>query len=376
MKPRFSPKPASRADAPALQCGSGLGRDLIDRHLDAPGGRARAEPQFGARPTRAISASFSSTAATDRVEPAALDARALISGYLEALARRGMSVASQRRHLASIRGLAREMVEQKIVEHDPAPRSSCGRIRGRSRARLAGATSRCCSTRSTPRYFAAMRDRAMLEMAYGCGLRVSELVGLQSWTRSISRSASWSCWARAARSGSCRSGRRAMRALKAYLAAREDRSRDNDKRAAAAAVAGVVHQPARACDDAPGIFQGAQGMDRRAIRAWRGSVRIRCATASRPICWKAAPICARCRRCSVTATSRPRRFTRICPRAICARSIARFIRARRAPQRAEDVLKILKRSERRDPACPTSVNSSSRFRSGRCRPCSRSCCTR
>ena len=71
------------------------------------------------RRTRAISASFSSTAATDQVEPAALKART-VSGYLEAMGGAGCRWRAQRRHLASIRGLAREMVEQKILERDPA----------------------------------------------------------------------------------------------------------------------------------------------------------------------------------------------------------------------------------------------------------------
>src|SRR6185437_14860671 len=70
-----------------------------------------------------------------------------------------------------------------------------------------------------------------------------------------------------------------------------------------------------------------------------GSVPTRFATASRPICWRAARICARCRRCSGTATSRPPRFTLISPRSICARSIARIIRAPRAPAYPEALLK-------------------------------------
>ena len=40
-----------------------------------------------------------------------------------------------------------------------------------------------------------------------------------------------------------------------------------------------------------------------------GSARTSCATPSPPICCRAAPICARCRRCSATPTSRPPRST-------------------------------------------------------------------
>jgi site-specific recombinase XerC len=43
----------------------------------------------------------------------------------------------------------------------------------------------------------------------------------------------------------------------------------------------------------------------------RGSARMCCAMPSRPICSRAAPICARCRRCSAMPTSPPPRSTRM-----------------------------------------------------------------
>ena len=121
VKVRFSPKPASRADSPvratAQQSDQGWDR-IIERHLD----RLRVERGLGNNSVQAYAhdlREFQQHCRDNQVEPAALQAR-IVSGYLEAMARRGMSVASQRRHLASIRGLTREMIEQKILDHDPA----------------------------------------------------------------------------------------------------------------------------------------------------------------------------------------------------------------------------------------------------------------
>jgi integrase/recombinase XerD len=113
-----------------------------------------------------------------QLAPSELDASAL-TAYLEALADRGLAVSSQRRHLASLRGLARELVDEKIIERDPAP---AVKLRPHPR-KLPRTLSRIDVENlidsidiKNPR---GLRDRAMLEIAYGCGLRVSELVGLQ-----------------------------------------------------------------------------------------------------------------------------------------------------------------------------------------------------
>jgi integrase/recombinase XerD len=112
------------------------------------------------------------------VAPAALDAIAL-TAYMESLAASGFKVASQRRHLAAVRGLIRELITTGLLERDPAqalklrphPRP-LPRTLGRADIEaLIGAIDL-----STLR---GLRDRAMLEMAYSCGLRVSELIGLR-----------------------------------------------------------------------------------------------------------------------------------------------------------------------------------------------------
>ena len=57
----------------------------------------------------------------------------------------------------------------------------------------------------------ALRDRALLEMLYGSGARISEAVGLDVDDVDLRAGAACCCAARAARSGWCRSGRYAER---------------------------------------------------------------------------------------------------------------------------------------------------------------------
>ena len=112
----------------------------------------------------------------EKLAPAAFDARAM-TAYLESLGT--MAVASQRRKLSSLRGLVREMVDLHVIGQDPAPSV---KLRAHSRAlpRTLGRKNLemliDAIDTSTAR---GLRDRAMLEMAYGCGLRVSELVSLK-----------------------------------------------------------------------------------------------------------------------------------------------------------------------------------------------------
>jgi integrase/recombinase XerD len=113
-----------------------------------------------------------------RVEPGAIDG-ACLTAYLEDLASREFRVSSQRRRLAAVRGFLRNLVENGQLPNDPVlavrlrpnPRSLPRTLGRRDLGALTGAIDT-----STLR---GKRDRAMLEIAYGCGLRVSELVGLK-----------------------------------------------------------------------------------------------------------------------------------------------------------------------------------------------------
>jgi integrase/recombinase XerD len=150
---------------------------LIDRHLS----RQSVERGLSRHSMEAYAhdlAIFQSWCRERALAPSELDASAL-TAYLEALADRGLAVSSQRRHLASLRGLARELVDEKILERDPAPALKLRphpRKLPRTLSRIDVVNLIDAIDVKDPR---GLRDRAMLELAYGCGLRVSELVGLQ-----------------------------------------------------------------------------------------------------------------------------------------------------------------------------------------------------
>ncbi len=101
-----------------------------------------------------------------------------LRAHLDHLRRAGISARSQARALSAIRSLHRLLAAEKIAPADPTED-----VDGpRSGRRLPQLLSRDEVDRllaaPTPRTPAGARDRAMLELLYATGLRVSELVGL------------------------------------------------------------------------------------------------------------------------------------------------------------------------------------------------------
>jgi integrase/recombinase XerD len=153
--------------------------ELIDRHL------ARQAVERGLSPN---SLEAYSTDLRDlqefcqhyRVEPQALDGSAL-GAWLESLTERGFRFSTQRRRLAAARGLIRELLERGILTDDPSRKLG---LRARPQAlprTLSRAQVNALIEAIDLGTLRGLRDRAMLEMAYGCGLRVSELVSLRMY---------------------------------------------------------------------------------------------------------------------------------------------------------------------------------------------------
>jgi integrase/recombinase XerD len=115
---------------------------------------------------------------TSGIAPNQLDTRE-VTAYLESLAVREYAVATQRRRLAAVRGLVRDLLERGILDREPT-RYLKFRPHARGLPRTIGFKEIELLLNiidvSTLR---GLRDRAMLEIAYGCGLRVSELVSLR-----------------------------------------------------------------------------------------------------------------------------------------------------------------------------------------------------
>jgi len=104
---------------------------------------------------------------------------ALILKHLIALRNAGLTARSRARHLVTVRGFYRFMVQERILKHDPArlvdlPKTSMKLPDVLSVEEV----SQLLETPDTDQPRGA-RDRAMLELLYAAGLRVSELVNLK-----------------------------------------------------------------------------------------------------------------------------------------------------------------------------------------------------
>ena len=182
----------------------GVERGLSSNSIDAYGGDLR---------------NFQSFCRGRGIAPRDLDV-ATVSAYLEDLATRGDSVATQRRRLAAVRGLIREMIERKILARDPA---SALKLRPYPRPlprTLGRADTAALIEAIDTNTLRGKRDRAMLELAYGCGLRVSELVGLKHNQVNLAERVAIVI-GKGNKERIVPIGGAALRALKSYLAARE-----------------------------------------------------------------------------------------------------------------------------------------------------------
>jgi integrase/recombinase XerD len=171
---------------------------------------------------------FADFCGRSKLVPRDFDGRAM-TAYLEELAGRGMAVTSQRRKLSSLRGLAREMVDRGVIAQDPAPTV---KIRARSRPLPRTLTRKDMEMlldaidTSTMR---GLRDRAMLEMAYGCGLRVSELVSLKHYQVNV-KAGVVVVFGKGGKERMVPLGGASVRALKLYLNNRDQPEKADDAR--------------------------------------------------------------------------------------------------------------------------------------------------
>lgn len=108
----------------------------------------------------------------------ALDER-LVSTFLVKLGSEGLGARSAARHLSAVRGLARFLVRERVLAADPCALVERPRV-GRKLPKVLTVgdvgTLLGAPEEDTLR---GLRDRAMLQVMYAAGLRVSELVGLK-----------------------------------------------------------------------------------------------------------------------------------------------------------------------------------------------------
>jgi integrase/recombinase XerC/integrase/recombinase XerD len=144
-----------------------LADDLVRRDAAA---RTRRAYRLDAR-------QFARWAAEAGLTPADVTPRA-VRRYMASLSESGLAPASSARKLAALRALFESRREHGAIEHNPAELVSAPRrasplprvLAAREAARLLDGI-----PASTP---LELRDRALFELAYGCGLRAEELVTL------------------------------------------------------------------------------------------------------------------------------------------------------------------------------------------------------
>lgn len=117
-------------------------------------------------------------AAEGRDGPGAVDVRA-VRRYTQRLTESGAAASSVTRALAALRALFRALVRAGVVEGNPAELAP-GPRRPQTLPRIVKPSDAARLLDEIPADddVLAIRDRAMLEIAYGCGLRAAELVRL------------------------------------------------------------------------------------------------------------------------------------------------------------------------------------------------------
>lgn len=128
-------------------------------------------------------ASFLSAERSVRADAAS---RADVASYAADLAQRGYADTSRERHISAVKGFYRFLVRDELIDADPASDVALPNVA----QRLPDVLSIDKTSELLDRGYRAdalgARDRAVMEVLYGCGLRVSELVGMDegdiSWS--------------------------------------------------------------------------------------------------------------------------------------------------------------------------------------------------
>ncbi|HMG55218.1 MAG TPA: site-specific tyrosine recombinase XerD [Kofleriaceae bacterium] len=147
--------------------------DLFLDHAKVERGLARHTLDAYGRDLARFTAFLAARGRADADDIAPLD----VADFLLELSRAGLAARSRARTLVAVRGLCKHLVAERWLDADPASLIDAPRT-GR---RLPGVLGEAAVTRliaappDTPR---GRRDAAMIELIYGSGLRVSELVGL------------------------------------------------------------------------------------------------------------------------------------------------------------------------------------------------------
>jgi integrase/recombinase XerD len=153
--------------------------ETVDAYLDrlvVERGLARRSVEAYARDLGAFVRSLLARGVRSVPRVATADVRAHLIGLAEG----GLSARSQARALAAIRGFLRFCVRDGLLAADPAADLRVGRPAPHLPRALGQADVVRLIDEPRAAFRWPLRDRALLELLYACGLRVSEAIGLQA----------------------------------------------------------------------------------------------------------------------------------------------------------------------------------------------------
>lgn len=143
-----------------------------------------------------------------------------LQAYAAGMAGRGLSPATVRRRLSALRQFFRFLLEERLRGDDPSARLESPR-RARSLPRVLDEDPAARLIAAAAEGETGARDRALLELLYGSGLRVSELVGLAAAADPKPGQRALILTGKGGRERLVPLGRAALEALEAYRALRE-----------------------------------------------------------------------------------------------------------------------------------------------------------
>ncbi len=217
----------------------------------------------------------------------------------------GLAPSSIRRNISAIRTYFRFLLADGVVARDPSERlETPKRWRTLPEVLTVDEVERLLASPTLDDAL-VFRDRAMLELAYGAGLRVSEWITLGT-KDVLMEDKLVRVFGKGSKERLVPIGRSAIGAVATYI--RELRPR---LEASGKGGKGILFLNSRGEPLTPHGRLEDPAAARRPLGNRQGRLSPHaCVTPSRRTCSRAAPTCAPCRKCSGTPTSRPRRSTR------------------------------------------------------------------
>ncbi len=113
-----------------------------------------------------------------KAESALLATNAMVSGYIEYLKSAGRAASTVARTVASVRAYYRFLVMKKLISYDPTANLKTEKVKKTAPEILSGQEVELLLDQPACVDLKGYRDKAMLELLYATGIRVTELVSL------------------------------------------------------------------------------------------------------------------------------------------------------------------------------------------------------